>query len=93
MQQCNFSNNFGNVNEYTEGTFSHFIPLTVLLLLQAGDTPLIGAARGGHTDTVKQLLSSRATIDLANHVSAWKSVTLSFSIIYSPHVVWEPHQR
>ena len=46
--------------------------LIVLLLLQYGDTPLIVAAMGGHTDAVKELLSSGATVDLVGQVSAWK---------------------
>ena len=40
-----------------------------LLLIQTGDTPLIVAAIGHHTDTVKELLSTGATVDLANQVS------------------------
>ena len=45
--------------------------LIVLLLLQSGFTPLIVAAMEGHTDTIKELLSSGATVDLADQVNAW----------------------
>ena len=38
--------------------------------LQGQNTPLIVAAKKGQTDTVKELLSSGATVDLANKVSA-----------------------
>ena len=58
--------------------------MIVLLLLQNGSTPLIEAAEGGYTDTVKELLSSGATVDLPGWVSAWKFVPLSRSVVYSP---------
>ena len=49
----------------------------VLLLLQGMTTPLIEAAKGGHTDTVKELLSLGGTVDLTDWVSAGKCVPLS----------------
>ena len=55
-----------------------------MFFLQYGDTPLIKAAIGGHADTVKELLSSGATVNLADKVSAWICVPLSCSVGYSP---------
>ena len=43
--------------------------IIMLSLLQYGRTPLIMAAREGHTDSVIQLLSSGAVVDLADEVS------------------------
>ena len=60
--------------------------LIVLFHQQTGNTPLIMAAKGGHTDAVKELLSSGATVDLANEASAWKCVPLSCSVVLSPFV-------
>ena len=59
-----------------------------MFFLQYGDTPLIEAAIGGHTDTVKELLSSGATVDLADGVSAWIWVPLSCSVGYSPCLLY-----
>ena len=62
--------------------------LIVLLLLQDGNTPLVKAARGGHTNTVKELLSSGATVDLAGQVSAWKCIPFPCSAAYDPCVLY-----
>ncbi len=43
--------------------------VTVCSLLQDGYTPLMWAAMGGHTDTVRGLLPSGAVVDLADKVS------------------------
>ncbi len=43
--------------------------IIMLSLLQNGWTPLMMAANGGHTDCVKELLSSGAVVDLADKVS------------------------
>ena len=45
------------------------IVLSLSPLLQYGDTPLMKAASGGHTDCVSELLSSGAVVDLADKVS------------------------
>ena len=71
----------------TEGTFCHFV-LIIVFFLQYGDTPLIKAAIGDHADTVKELLSSGATVDLANKVSVWIWVPLSCSVGYSPCLLY-----
>ena len=52
-------------------------------LLQGQNTPLILAAKKGQTDTVKELISSGATVDVADQVSAWYSVPSSCSVVYS----------
>ena len=52
----------------------HF-KLRSLVLLQDGNTPLIEAAKEGHTDTVKRLISSGATVDLADKVNAIEVLT------------------
>ena len=52
-------------------TSCHCITLIVSLSLQDGVTPLIAAAIDGHTDTVRELLSSGATVDKTDRVSAW----------------------
>ena len=44
----------------------HYLVFSVFL--QDENTPLIEAAKEGHIDTVKELLSSGATVDLADHV-------------------------
>ena len=45
------------------------------------------AAERGHTDTVKELLSSGATVDQCNQVGAWKCVPLTCSVVYSSCMV------
>ena len=46
------------------------IVLSLSPLLQDGiDTPLIMAASEGHTDCIRELLSSGAVVDLADKVS------------------------
>ena len=55
----------------------NILSVIVFLLQQDGITPLIIAANGDHTGTVKELLSSGATVDLADQVSAWKRMFLS----------------
>ena len=59
--------------------FSRIKLRIVLLLLQKGTTPLIEAAMRGYTDTVKELLSLGASVDLADWVSALKRVPLPCS--------------
>ena len=68
---------YGNVSTY-EILREHPVTflLIVFLLQQDRITPLIVAAKEGHTDTVKELLSSGATVDLADQVSAWKCMLL-----------------
>lgn len=55
------STNIGNIVE-----IRHFS------VFQVCDTALILAAREGHAAVVKELLSSGASVDLANKVSTWK---------------------
>ena len=45
------------------------IVLSLSPLLQDGNTPLMVAVFGGHTDCIKKLLSSGAVVDLVNKVS------------------------
>ncbi len=45
------------------------IVLSLSLLLQNGMTPLMKAASEGHTDCIRELLSSGAVVDLADKVS------------------------
>ena len=59
-----------------------------MFFLQTGNTPLIEAAIRGHADTVKELLSSGATVDLANKVGVWIWVPLSCSVGYSPCLLY-----
>ena len=59
------------------GNILSLCSIDCFVLLQYGNTSLIEAASEGHTDTVKELLSSGATVDLADCVSAWKCVPLS----------------
>ena len=48
--------------------FSHTL-LALTISLQYGDTALIIAARDGHTDIVRELLSSGANVDQFDNVS------------------------
>ena len=45
------------------------IVLSLSPLLQDGKTPLMKAASEGHTDCIRELLSSGAVVDLADKVS------------------------
>ena len=44
--------------------------LVTKLFSQDGDTPILLAVEGGHSEVVKQLLLSQANLDIENNVSS-----------------------